>query len=301
VLLRCLRTPATLPAGPDAERGRRRISPWAHRPRAQPVSAHAASVEIMTQDAAQSAVVDAGVTASGVIIGAPGTGKTRTLVDRVVRLLGDGGLRPEEVLVLTPSRQAATTLRDRIGVRIDQATPGPLARSLGSFAFQLVRGAMVRDGSEPPALLTGADQDRLIAELLAGDAEDAAIAWPEVLSESVRASKGFRSELRAFLAECTELGIQPEELRSSGDEAWAATADFLVEYRAVLGALRFAHRDAADLLAEASAILHRADAATLGALAPLRVVLIDDAQELTRGGIAVVEALRGRGIAVLAF
>src|SRR5690606_28226476 len=92
-----------------------------------------------------------------------------------------------------------------------------------------------------------------------------------------------------------------EELRASGDEAWAATADFLVEYRAVLGALRFAHRDAADLLAEASAILHRADAATLGALAPLRAVLIDDAQELTRGGIAVVEALRGRGIAVLAF
>ncbi|WP_309068400.1 PD-(D/E)XK nuclease family protein, partial [Microbacterium sp.] len=33
----------------------------------------------------------------------------------------------------------------------------------------------------------------------------------------------------------------------------------------------------------------------------LRVVLIDDAQELTRGGIAVVEALRARGVAVLAF
>ncbi len=109
--------------------------------------------------------------ASGVIIGAPGTGKTRTLVDRVVHLLDAQGLRPEEVLALTPSRQAATALRDRIGVRIGQATPGPLARSLGSFAFQLVRGAMVREGAEPPALLTGADQDRIIAELLVGDME----------------------------------------------------------------------------------------------------------------------------------
>ncbi|MEZ7754586.1 ATP-dependent DNA helicase [Microbacterium paraoxydans] len=255
----------------------------------------------MLSDAAQRAVVTAPPTASGVVIGAPGTGKTRTLVDRVVRLLEVEGLRPEEVLALTPSRQAATALRDRIGVRIGQATPGPLARSLGSFAFQLVRGAMVREGAEPPALLTGADQDRIIAELLAGDVEDGRISWPPALSEPVRASKGFRSELRAFLAECTELGASSAELRATGDAVWTAAADFVEEYRTVLDALRSAHRDAADLLGEAAGILRTADAATLGALAPLRVVLIDDAQELTRGGIGVVRALLGRGIAVHAF
>jgi superfamily I DNA/RNA helicase len=255
----------------------------------------------MMSDAAQRAVITAPPTASGVVIGAPGTGKTRTLVDRVVQLLEVEGLRPEEVLALTPSRQAATALRDRIGVRIGQATPGPLARSLGSFAFQLVRGAMVREGAEPPALLTGADQDRIIAELLAGDAEDARIAWPPALSEPVRASKGFRSELRAFLAECTELGASPAELRATGDAVWTAAADFVEEYRAVLDALRAAHRDAADLLSEAAGILRTADSATLGPLSPLRVVLIDDAQELTRGGIGVVQALLDRGIAVHAF
>lgn len=252
-------------------------------------------------DAAQRAVITAPPTASGVVIGAPGTGKTRTLVDRVVQLLEVEGLRPEEVLALTPSRQAATALRDRIGVRIGQATPGPLARSLGSFAFQLVRGAMVREGAEPPALLTGADQDRIIAELLAGDVEDGRISWPPALSDPVRASKGFRSELRAFLAECTELGASPAELRATGDAVWTAAADFVEEYRTVLDALRSAHRDAADLLGEAAGILRTADAATLGALAPLRVVLIDDAQELTRGGIGVVRALLDRGIAVQAF
>ncbi|MBP3977927.1 ATP-dependent DNA helicase [Microbacterium sp. BLY] len=255
----------------------------------------------MMSDAAQRAVITAAPTASAVVIGAPGTGKTSTLVDRMVHLLDAEGLRPEEVLALTPSRQAATALRDRIGVRIGLATPGPLARSLGSFAFQLVRGAMVREGAEPPALLTGADQDRIIAELLAGDAEDRRIRWPESLSEPVRASKGFRSELRAFLAECTELGASADELRATGDAVWAAAADFMEEYRSVLDALRAAHRDAADLLSEAAGILRAADAPTLGALAPLRVVLIDDAQELTRGGIGVVRALRERGIAVQAF
>lgn len=265
------------------------------------MSARPDSVEGMTPDAAQRAVIAAAPASSGVIIGGPGTGKTRTLIERAVHLLEEEQLRPEQVLALTPSRQAATALRDRIGVRIGQATPGPLARSLGSFAFQLVRGAMVREGAEPPALLTGADQDRIIAELLAGDAEDGRIVWPDALSPSVRASKVFRSELRAFLAECTELGVRPDELRRSGDPVWAATAEFLIEYRTVLDALRAAHRDAADLLSEASAILRTADAAALGPLAPLQAVLIDDAQELTRGGIAVVTALRDRGIAVLAF
>jgi len=274
------------------------------------MSVRAASVEIVTEDAVidegQRAVVDAPPTASAVVIGAPGTGKTRALVERVVRLLdtdsdGGVGLAPEELLVLTPSRQAATALRDRIGVRVRQATPGALARSIGSFAFQLVRGAMVRDGDDPPALLTGADQDRIIAELLAGDTEDGVIAWPEALGAPVRASKAFRSELRAALAECTELGADAAALRATGDPSWQAVADFSEEYRRVLADMRSAHRDAADLVAEATAVLHTADAAVLGPLAPLRVVLIDDAQELTRGGIEIVRALRARGIAVLAF
>lgn len=256
-------------------------------------------------DAGQRAVLDAAADASGVIIGAPGTGKTRTLIERVSALLRAHALTPDEVLVLTPSRQAATVLRDRLGVRVDQATPGPLARSFGSFAFQVVRGAMVHAGLEPPSLLTGADQDRIIADLLAGDAADEEDGlpsrWPESLSPAVRASKGFRSELRAFLSECTELGVLSDQLAASDRETWRAVGSFLTEYRTVLGGMRSAYRDVPDLLSEASAVLRDADAATLGPLAALRVVLIDDAQELTRGGVALVQTLRARGIAVLAF
>lgn len=268
------------------------------------VSEQADTVEYMTDDAAQRAVVLAAATASGVIIGAPGTGKTITLIDRVVHLLSDG-LTPEQVMVLTPSRQAATLLRDRIGVRIDQATPGPLARSVASFAFQVVRGVTVHGGGEPPALLTGADQDRIIADLLAGDADDEAAGlasrWPEALSASVRASKGFRSELRAFLAECAELGVTPAELAKSDREVWRAVGSFVVEYRTVLDGMRAAHRDIPDLLTEAAALLRESSGELLGPLRELRVVLIDDAQEFTRGGLELVKALRARGVAVHAF
>jgi superfamily I DNA/RNA helicase len=280
------------------------------------VSAARASVLDVTPDtafdSAQLAVVRLGVDASGTVVGAPGTGKTAALVARVARLLGDGLLSADEVLVLTPTRQTATALRDRLGADLDLATPGPLARSVASFAFGLVRAAAVAAGAAPPQLLTAGDQDRIIAELLAGDAEDAAAdgdRWPEGLGAALRASRQFRAELRALAAECSERSISPEELTSAGAAygrpAWVAAASFLREYRDVLGTMRAAHRDPAELVQEAASLLAAAPHGDegerrLGPAARLRTVLIDDAQELTPGGVALVRALRARGVAVIA-
>ncbi|WP_343999775.1 ATP-dependent DNA helicase [Microbacterium paludicola] len=252
-------------------------------------------------DEPQRAVLSLPADASGTVVGAPGTGKTAVLVERVARLI-DEGVAADELVVLTPTRVSATRLRDELGVRVRVATPGPLARSIGSFAFQVVRAEAVRRGEEPPKLLTGADQDRIVADLLAGHEEDereGLSLWPDELGAPVRASKGFRSELRAFLSELTELGVGPAELASLDVPAWTAVARFMREYRGVLDGMRSPHRDVAELYAEAAVALR--DGAVIAGLERLRVVLIDDAQELTRGGIAVVEALRQRGIAVLAF
>ena len=265
-------------------------------------------------DAAQSDVVMLPPDASGVVIGAPGTGKTEALVARVARLLSPtGGVGVEEVLVLTPTRQTATALRDRLALVGGVATPGPLARSMASFAFQLVRAVAVQSGDEPPRLLTAPDQDRIIAELLAGDERDAErglVRWPENLGPAVRASRTFRAELRALLAACTERGIRPSELAAAGErlgiEAWVGAAGFAREYRYTVGSMRAAHRDPAELLREAAGILVEAPRGAagevvLGPPARLRAVLVDDAQELTRGGIEVLRGLRARGVAVLAF
>lgn len=274
-------------------------------------------------DAAQAAVVMLPPDASGVVIGAPGTGKTEALIARVARLLTSASVGVDEVLVLTPTRQTATALRDRLALVGGVATPGPLARSMASFAFQLVRAVAVQGGGvqgdgeqgggEPPRLLTAPDQDRIIAELLAGDERDAergVTRWPASLGPAVRASRTFRAELRALLAECTERGIGPAELaaagRRLGRQAWVSAAEFMTDYRFTVGAMRSDHRDPAELLREAAAILATAPAgaageALLGPPARLRVVLVDDAQELTRGGMAMLRGLRARGVAVLAF
>ncbi|WP_344094464.1 ATP-dependent DNA helicase [Microbacterium deminutum] len=259
-------------------------------------------------DERQRALVELPREASGVVVGAPGTGKTTALVARVERLLAQGVVTPDEIIVLTPTRQTATALRDRLGGGLDLATPGPLARSTASFAFQLVRSAAVSAKDALPQLLTAGDQDRIIAELLAGDEEDAAAGrprWPESLGDQVRRSRAFRAELRALYAQCSELDLLPADLARLGAlherPSWIAAATLFEEYRYTLARMRPAHRDPAELVREAGVLLATAAPERIGPAAALRVVLVDDAQELTRGGIALLDAARRRGLAVLAF
>lgn len=260
-------------------------------------------------DAEQRVVVEWPATASGVVVGAPGSGKTTALLARV-RELAASGVDPDQILVLTPTRPAATALRDPLALAVERATSGALARSVASFAFQLVRGAEVRRGLEPPQLLTGGDEDQIIRDLLEGDALDeleGASRWPAWLGPAVRATRGFRGDLRAFLAECTDLGIAPDDLVPLAERfelpVWASLASFADEYRTVRSAMRGTHRDAADLAREAVAVLDeaRTDRALLGRFATLRCILVDDAQELTAGGVDLLRACRALGIGVVAF
>ena len=257
-------------------------------------------------DAEQRAVVQLPPSATGVVVGAPGSGKTATLIARAAALV-EGGVDPDAVLTLTPSRQTATALRDRLGLAVGRATSGAPARSLASFAYQLVRAGAVAAGAEPPQLLTGGDEDQIIQDLLDGDREDDATGvsrWPEWLGSGIRSTRGFRAELRAFLAECTTLGIEPARLHRMAAEhdlpVWASVAAFHREYLQVRADMRGAHRDAAGLVREAVGILRTASPGA-EALEGLRVILVDDAQELTLGAVELLESCAERGIAVLAF
>src|SRR5690348_17680453 len=66
------------------------------------------------------------------VLAGPGTGKTTTLVEAVARRI-EGGLRPDEVLVLTFSRKAASELRERISARLGVPTAGPSAWTFHAF------------------------------------------------------------------------------------------------------------------------------------------------------------------------
>jgi superfamily I DNA/RNA helicase/RecB family exonuclease len=255
-------------------------------------------------DASQRAVVEMPDAASAVIIAAPGTGKTTTLVELVADRVLERGWAPEEVLVLTQSRVTATRLRDRLALRLGLPTNGPLARTTNSLAFDILASAARAAGTEPPRLLTGGEQDGDLAQLLQGQIEDGTgTAWPEHLGPEVRSLRGFRTELRELMARATEYGVTPARLRDLGIATerpeWVAAGEFIADYLATIASARPHQLDSAELVQFAIAALASDEPGPT--VSRLRLVIVDDLQEATHSTLSLLAALAARGIAVIAF
>jgi superfamily I DNA/RNA helicase/RecB family exonuclease len=272
--------------------------------RASPASSRAESAEL---DASQLAVVDLAEDVSAAVLGAPGSGKTTAVVELVAERVLGRGWDPSGVLVLTSSRIAATRLRDVVAVRLGVPTTGPMARTVNSFAFEIVREAARSAGAAPPRLLTGGEQDSDLADLLAGHLAESGGAgrgpdWPETLPPPVRALRQFRTELRELMMRATEYDVPPARLRelgaALGRPEWIAAADVIEEYLQVLGFSRQAQLDPAELARFAIEAI-RSDAPGERVEA-LRLVIVDDFHEATESTIGILRALRARGVAIVA-
>jgi superfamily I DNA/RNA helicase/RecB family exonuclease len=255
-------------------------------------------------DPAQRLAIERPAEASFAVIGAPGSGKTVTLLELVADRVARCGFAPESVLVLAPTRQSATRLRDRVALRLGVPSNGPLARTPTSAAFELVRRSGGPSG-RPVALLTGAEQDRIIAELLEGALSDAsegrpAVSWPEELPPEVRRLRAFRTELRELMMRATENGLAPSALHelgvAHGVPEWVAAAAFVRDYQTAVEGFEAARLDSAELLAEGRRIVRSS-----GALSGVRLVVVDDFQDLAVGAVNLVRELARQGAAVVAF
>ncbi|WP_232819007.1 ATP-dependent DNA helicase [Homoserinimonas sp. OAct 916] len=262
-------------------------------------------------DDSQRAVLALDDDETAAVLGGPGTGKTHTIVELVAERVELRGWSPDRVLVLAATRTSATRLRDRIALRLGIPTGGPVARTANSVAFQIVQEDAAIRGLEPPTLLTGGEQDQIIADLIRGDLESGTGPdWPEPLDADVRGLRGFRTQLRDLMARCVEYGLSTTELaelaRQAHQPQWSAAAEFIQVYDEVKASFRDRHFDSAELVRQATWILNDWPTAEAGALATsplagIRLVVLDDAQESTQSTMTLVRALHARGAAVIAF
>jgi superfamily I DNA/RNA helicase len=236
-----------------------------------------------------------------VVLGAPGTGVTTALVEAVVARVERDGVPPEAVLTLAPTRPAAAALRDRISARLARTVREPLARTPHSYAFGLLRRACVLAGDVPPRLISGPEQDRILAGLLAGhEAGQGRVPdWPASVGPHIRCLRGFRDELRDLLMRAVERGLGPPDLADLGHRhgrpEWVAAADVLAEY---LGITCLATPGAYDpaAIVDAAARLLAEDAELLAAeRAQWQVIAVDDAQEVTAATQRLLDVLAGGG------
>ncbi|WP_055548019.1 ATP-dependent DNA helicase [Streptomyces sp. NBRC 110028] len=239
------------------------------------------------------------------VLAGPGTGKTTTLVESVARRVRDGA-DPERLLVLTFSRKAAVELRDRMAARLGGAR-GPRATTFHSFCYALVRAHQDVDlFADPLRLLSGPEQDVVVRELLAGQAEleragRASARWPDDLRACLT-TRGFADEVRAVLARSRELGLGPRSLGEfaarTGRPDWGAAAAFLAEYLDVLDAQGVL--DYAELVHRAVLLAERPEGAAELA-ARYDAVFVDEYQDTDVAQGRLLRALAGGGRTLVAF
>lgn len=255
-------------------------------------------------DSSQRAVLAADPARSISVVGAAGSGKTTTLIELAAHRVHLGTL-PDELVALVTDRRRATWLRDRLSERIARATGGVLARTPQSLAFQIVRRHRAACDEPPPRLVTGADQDALLRELIEGRYADAPPAktvagWADPVTPELLRLRGFRAEMRDLLAVMSEFDISPRDLLelSGRHPLWAGAAGLARELQESLDWQGGGAFDTPGLLLEAASLVRGEPASA--AQVP-RLVLVDDAQELTEAARRFVAALEAAGAVVVAF
>ena len=226
-----------------------------------------------------------------VVLGSPGTGATTTLVEAVVARLAE--VPPSQMLVLARDRDAVRSLRGAIARRAS-GVGLPTVTTFHGLAYSLVRRTVgPAPESAMPRLLSGAEEDARIRDVLRGAIADGDIPWPGDLLEAA-STLGLANDLRAMLARARELGLDPQRLTDIGHDAgvpaWAALGR-LAEIDAQVMAL--------EGVIDYSGLLELSIGAASEWPGTLRHIFVDDFQEsgaLQRG---LLRALTGPGTATL--
>ena len=223
------------------------------------------------------------------LTGIPGTGKTHHLTQRALRYLTDG-LDPARLLILAPTRTAATRMRDTIAASSDRSLSVAPTRAWAAYAFDLLKRAQTRGlltGVEGNLkLLSGPEQDVIIGELLANHAAGIAPgpAWPDSLREALP-TRGFRHEIRDFFDRMAEYDLTAEDVQALARDynrpVWAALAQLHTEYRAVRALRAKNAYDPAVLINDACRLLLRNPEFLAEERRRYDLILIDDVQELS--------------------
>ena len=207
------------------------------------------------------------------VLGTAGAGVSSLLIDVVVGRLR-AGMDAPGILVVAPSKESGSMLRRELAEHLDDyAAQASMVRSVHSLAFALLR----RGSEEDVRLITGAEQDAVIRELLSGQASDGRGAWPEEIRPALD-YVGFARQLRDLLLRSIERGLGPADLEELGAKhqrpMWSSAGEFLREYERTQALAGSHSYSAAELVSQ---VLLRPE---LLQNHPWHTIVVDDAQLL---------------------
>ena len=247
------------------------------------------------------------------VLGSAGSGKSSTLVKAIANRISSGE-DPNSILAITYGRSSANELRDQIASANPEkhTVNEPIARTFHSIAFLILNDQLANnDGAEKKyVLLSGAEQDAQIRQLLLLDAQNpSATTWPAELIPALT-TRGFAKELREFISRATERGSSPAELKKYaakyGQKYWPPICDFWQRYLESM-ALRDSTTSASLNRIDPSEIIIAAleklenNSALLDKYRKLfKVIYVDEFQESDRGQRKLLQLLSGQELVIFA-
>jgi superfamily I DNA/RNA helicase/RecB family exonuclease len=218
------------------------------------------------------------------VLGGPGTGKTKTLEERYVRLALEPGCSPDRVLFLVPNRAQKVALQDRLTRRLlfDEGLEAlievPVYTWHGLANHLVTRHYDRLAYSEPPVLLTSPEQWGDVRDALSAEAE---ANWSKPYRHLLR-NRGFVDEVVDFCIRAEQRLLEPHELDHLVElrPAWADIVRFFKAHRRRLR--RRSRIDYPTLLADATELIANHDDVRAAVHHRFVHVLVDDGQELAR-------------------
>lgn len=175
------------------------------------------------------------------IVAGPGSGKTSTMVGRVLMLL-DQGIEPSHILAMTFTTAAASEMRERIGsVAGKSAAKNLTISTFHSFSLQLCRSHAEKLGRTPDFLIYGHGQQRravIEAVRLFEDGKKRSSNGPEKVEDvtGVNSPEYFKDKSKKwlkFVSQAKASGRTPEDSVNIGDHIGA---EILRNYNNILKA-----------------------------------------------------------------
>lgn len=277
-------------------------------------------------------MIEAGPAPTLVIAGA-GSGKTATMVDRVIWLVDNGFVRPEEVLGVTFTRKAATELRNRMRAGLNtlrrsrrlepteeelrEGIADPTVLTYHSYANNLVKEYGLRLGVEQDAQMLGdAQKWQLAAQIvqywegeLPQDQGDVPLSAATMINQLLRLSDECAEHLREpqeVIDFCTEqlaaYAAVPDSRRPVKKERDIQKVQRLLRNRRVYAQMaqsyarvkaRMQVLDFGDLMRLAARIAESDPAIREGERARFKVVLLDEFQDTSHAQMRLFSSIYG--------
>lgn len=260
------------------------------------------------------------------VAGAPRSGKTEFALDMLIAAMKRYG--DANAVMTVSGRQIADMLGDRAIRELSAVSQARPVTTLSAVAFRLLAAARSAQGKPLPKLLNGAEQDVIIRKVLASHVEHrqhgdecatcdllrvyfAVSEWSGLVADD--STDAFANQLRDMLARMNEIGAKPElenmliaraasrngeldarreRLRTQWRLAFALREEYNAAIRAAYsGEYRL---DASQLMIDATEAVSDIRDADIP-----NMLIVDDFQDATLAGFALLEALHNRGTRLL--